>query len=71
MPHDRMEHPGVPGVVEIGSGFSIDSRPITREYMTAFGHYKLALDRLMEADRFAESCDAVDDRSDGASHNID
>lgn len=87
MPKDPLEHEGLPGVVEIGRGFSIDRREVpyrSREELVRlleeFRRERLARLRLEAAEKFAASCDVVgeecfddeeDNRSDGAPHNID
>ena len=75
-PRDPSAHPlgwkfGVPGVIEIAPGFIVDSGKIPAEYKIAVRFFMLAMSRLREAEEFVASCDAVDNRSAGAPHNID
>lgn len=76
MPKDPLEREGLLGVTEIGRGFSIDRREVPyREELARlleeFRRARLARLRLEEAEQFTASCDAVDDRSGVAPHNID
>lgn len=70
---------GQPGVTfDVITGISVDRREVPEEYkknlrylLAKFRSERLAKLEPEEAERFAESCDVIDDRSDGAPHNID